>query len=180
MSLTYLGLLRFFLTVGGGLGGQILNFPLECSTTSWQGSFVVVEKFLSTSVLQCLSRRFLNELTLGAVITTSGRSFHKLVTLSENLSFLTFVQARSINNFKLSPIVPSLVSLSLCSLIMLDTSQFIYLNHITTSSSICKCRKFQSLKSFHIRNILHTRKLLCCASLYIFDGIYVFLFIRGP
>ena len=41
---TYLGLLRFFLTVGGGLGGQILNFPLECSTTSWQGSFVVVEK----------------------------------------------------------------------------------------------------------------------------------------
>ena len=31
----------------------------------------------------------------------SGRSFHNLVTLSEKLSFLTFVQARSINNFKL-------------------------------------------------------------------------------
>ena len=44
----YLGLLRFFLTIGGGLSGQIFNFPLECSTTSWQGSFVVVEKFLST------------------------------------------------------------------------------------------------------------------------------------
>ena len=40
--LHYLGLLRFFLTVGGGLGGQIFNFPLEFSTTSWQGSFVVV------------------------------------------------------------------------------------------------------------------------------------------
>ena len=48
LMITYLGLLRFFLTVGGGLGGQILNFPLECSTTSWQGSFVVVEKLLST------------------------------------------------------------------------------------------------------------------------------------
>ena len=32
--LNYLGLLRFFLTVGGGLSGQIFNFPLECSTTS--------------------------------------------------------------------------------------------------------------------------------------------------
>ena len=29
LMITYLGLLRFFLTVGGGLGGQILNFPLE-------------------------------------------------------------------------------------------------------------------------------------------------------
>ena len=48
-SLTYyLGLLRFFLTVGGGLGGQIFYYPLEFSTTSWQGSFVVVEKLLST------------------------------------------------------------------------------------------------------------------------------------
>ena len=46
--LTYLGLLRFFLTIGGVLGGQIFNFPLECSTTSWQGSFVVVEKLLCT------------------------------------------------------------------------------------------------------------------------------------
>ena len=44
----YLGLLRFFQTIGGGLGGQIFNFPLECSMTSWQGSFVVVEKLLST------------------------------------------------------------------------------------------------------------------------------------
>ena len=59
------GLLRFFLTIGSGLAGQILNFPLECSTTSWQGSFVVV----NSSVLPCLSRRFLNELTLGAVTT---------------------------------------------------------------------------------------------------------------
>ena len=32
--LNYLGLLRFFLTIGCGLGGQIFNFPLECSTTS--------------------------------------------------------------------------------------------------------------------------------------------------
>ena len=31
-TVTYL--LRFFLTVSGGLGGQIFNFPLECSTTS--------------------------------------------------------------------------------------------------------------------------------------------------
>ena len=50
MFTDYLGLLRFFLTVGGGLGdgGQILNLLLECSTTSWQGSFVSVEKLLST------------------------------------------------------------------------------------------------------------------------------------
>ena len=43
-------LLRFFLTVGGGLDadGQIFNFPLECSTTSWQGSFVAAQKLLST------------------------------------------------------------------------------------------------------------------------------------
>ena len=43
---------QIFLTVGGGLGGglggQIFNYPLEFSTTSWQGCFVVVEKLLST------------------------------------------------------------------------------------------------------------------------------------
>ena len=51
-------------------------------------------------------------------ILLNGSSFHNLLTLSEKLSFLTFVQAYSINNFKLWP----LVSLSLCSLTMLDTS----------------------------------------------------------
>ena len=85
---SYLGLLRFFLTVGSGLSGQIVNFPLKCSMTSWQGGFVIAEKF---SVLQCLSRRFLNELTLGAVTTSSVKSFHNFVTLSEKLSFLKFI-----------------------------------------------------------------------------------------
>ena len=77
---TYLGLLRFFLTVGGGLGGQIFNFPLECSAAFWQDGFVVVEKFFST--LMSIYRRVLNELTLGIVTTTTtSKSFHNLVTL---------------------------------------------------------------------------------------------------
>ena len=41
-------LLRFCLIIGGGLGGQIFNFPLKCSTTSLQGGFVVVEKLFSS------------------------------------------------------------------------------------------------------------------------------------
>ena len=36
----------------------------------------------------------LNELILGAVTTTSGRPLHNLITLSEKLSFLSFVQSR--------------------------------------------------------------------------------------
>ena len=57
--------------------------------------------------------------------------------------------------------------------VMFPLEQFIYLNHITTSSSICKCGKFPSLKSFLVRNILHIKKLLCCASLHIFDGSFI-------
>ena len=45
---SYLGLLRFFLTVRGDLGGQFFNFPLKCFTISWLGGFVVVETFFST------------------------------------------------------------------------------------------------------------------------------------
>ena len=43
-------LFRFFLTVGGSLGGQILNVPLKCSAISWHSDFVVVYKFFSTPV----------------------------------------------------------------------------------------------------------------------------------
>ena len=63
--------------------------------------------------------------------------------------------------------------------VIFPMEQFLYLNHITTSSSICKCRKYQSLKSFLVRNILHTRKLLCCASLHISMASLYFCLNKG-
>ena len=60
-----------------GLVGQILKFPLKCSTTSKQGGFVVADNVFNTPMM------VLSEFTLGAVATSSGRTFHNVVTLSE-------------------------------------------------------------------------------------------------
>ena len=70
-------------------------------STSWQGGFEVVEILFSTLML---SRRFLSELTLGAVTNSSGRSFHNFVTLSEKHSFEAFFRARSSKMFKHDPL----------------------------------------------------------------------------
>ena len=116
----------------------------------------------NSSVLQCLSRWFLNELALGAVTTTS--IFFLFLTIVQQFQTMTPC------SFPCITVFVQLDNVKYITVIFL-LKQFIYLNHITMSSSICKCGKFQSLKSFLIRNILHTRKLLCLctfpmASLY--------------
>ena len=52
-----------------------------------------------SSILQCLSRGFLNELTLGAVKTTSGRSFQNMAILSEKLFFSNICTSTFYNFF---------------------------------------------------------------------------------